>query len=161
MSTEQPPPAAPLSPEELRQWHALKAIGEVVRSRVERDLGGEDGLSGPDFGVLDRLDLLGGVPGALPQGELARSMRWSKSRLSHHLTRMQERGLVERRGGGAGASPLVALTSAGRDALRRARPLHAAAVRRHLLDRLTPAQRRALEGAAERLAEDGSDPTQS
>ena len=28
--------------------------------------------------------------------ELARALRWEKSRLSHQLTRMQQRGLIER-----------------------------------------------------------------
>ena len=64
-------------------------------SRVGRDIAEATGLSGPDFGVLSRLVDLG--QGAMRQQVLAESMGWDKSRLSHQLTRMQEKGLVERR----------------------------------------------------------------
>ncbi|WKL04994.1 MarR family transcriptional regulator [Paenibacillus amylolyticus] len=53
------------------------------------------GLSEGDFGVLDRLVLFG--DGSLRQQELADSMAWDKSRLSHHLKRMEKRGLVMRK----------------------------------------------------------------
>ena len=56
-------PTKPLSPQELRIWHAFKLMGEDVMERVGRDIAAGTGLSGPDFGVLSRLADLG-------QGEL-------------------------------------------------------------------------------------------
>ena len=50
------------------------------------------GLSGPEFGVLSRLAALG--KGEMRQQALASVMAWDKSRLSHQLTRMQERALI-------------------------------------------------------------------
>src|ERR1700761_5129745 len=84
-----------LSPQELRIWHAFKLMGEDVLERVGRDISDATGLSGPDFGVLSRLADLG--KGEMRQQVLARSLGWDKSRLSHHLTRMQQRHLIERR----------------------------------------------------------------
>lgn len=73
------------------------------------------------------------------QQALARVMTWDKSRLSHQLTRMQQRRLVERRYAN-GKTVLVVLTKLGRERLEAARPIHAESVRRNLLSRLTPEQ---------------------
>jgi len=108
---------------------------EDVLGRVGRDITQETGLSGPEFGVLSRL----AVKGEIRQQVLASMMAWDKSRLSHQLTRMQERSLIERRRTD-GKTVLVALTKLGREKLDAARPIHAASVRRNLLSRLTQEQ---------------------
>src|SRR5271170_4438404 len=122
-----------LSPHELRVWHAFKLMGEDVMERVGRDIAQATVLSGPDFGVLSRLADLG--KGEMRQQTLARSMGWDKSRLSHHLTRMRERKLIERRDAGERVV-LVVITKLGRAKLDAARPVHAESVRRNLLSRL-------------------------
>jgi len=126
-----------LSSRELRVWHAFLLMGEDVLSRIGRDIAQATGLSGPEFGVLSRLAAIG--KGEMRQQALARVMTWDKSRLSHQLTRMQQRGLVERRYRDRN-SVLVVLTKLGRDKLESARPIHAESVRRNLLSRLTPEQ---------------------
>jgi DNA-binding MarR family transcriptional regulator len=126
-----------LSPHELRVWHAFLLMGEDVLGRVGRDIAQATGLSGPEFGVLSRLAALG--KGEMRQKALARVMNWDKSRLSHQLTRMQQRGLIERRSAD-GNTVLVVLTKLGREKLEAARPVHAVSVRRNLLSRLTPEQ---------------------
>ena len=126
-----------LSPRELRVWHAFLLMGEDVLGRVGRDIARATGLSGPEFGVLSRLAAIG--KGEMRQQELARVMTWDKSRLSHQLTRMQQRGLIERCYAGRN-SVLVVLTKLGRERLESARPVHAESVRRNLLSRLTPQQ---------------------
>jgi DNA-binding MarR family transcriptional regulator len=130
-------PGKLLSPHELRVWHAFKLMGEDVMERVGRDLAQATGLSGPDFGVLSRLCGIG--KGEMRQQALARAMRWDKSRLSHHLTRMQNKKLVERRNADSRAV-FVVLTKEGRTRLEAARPIHAESVRRNLLSRLTAEQ---------------------
>jgi DNA-binding MarR family transcriptional regulator len=127
----------PLSPHELRVWHAFMFMGEDVLGRVGRDIAQATGLSGPEFGILSRLAALG--KGEMQQQALARVMAWDKSRLSHQLTRMQERALIERRRTD-GKTVLVALTKRGRERLDVAHPIHAASVRRNLLSRLTQEQ---------------------
>ena len=123
-----------LSPRELRVWHAFLLMGEDVLGRVGRDIAQATGLSGPEFGVLSRLSAIG--KGEMRQQALARVMTWDKSRLSHQLTRMQQRGLVDRRYANAN-TVLVVLTKLGREKLEAARPIHAESVRRNLLSRLT------------------------
>jgi len=130
-------PIKPLSPQELRVWHAFKVMGEEVLARVGRDLAVSAGLSGPEFGVLSRLASIG--KGEMRQQDLARSMGWDKSRLSHQLTRMQERKLVERCEAEKRVV-LVVLTKQGREKLDAARPVHAESVRRNLLGRLSAEQ---------------------
>ena len=125
----------PLSPQELRVWHAFRLMHEDVLGRVGRDIAQATGLSGPEFGVLSRL----AGKGEMRQQVLASMMAWDKSRLSHQLTRMQERALIERRRTD-GKTVLVALTKLGREKLDAARPIHAASVRRNLLSRLTREQ---------------------
>ena len=126
-----------LSPHELRVWHAFMLMGEDVLGRVGRDIAQATGLSGPEFGVLSRLAALG--KGEMRQQALASVMAWDKSRLSHQLTRMQERALIERRHTD-GKTVLVVLTQLGREKLDAARPIHADSVRRNLLSRLTQEQ---------------------
>ena len=127
----------PLSAEETAVWHAWKDMTEMVRGLVARDIADAAGLSDPDYAILSRLGEKGG--GRLRQHELAASMNWSKSRLSHQLSRMQTRGLVDRARSADGTVD-VTISGAGREALAIARPVHATAVRRHLLERLGPAQ---------------------
>ena len=139
-----------LSDEEMQLWHAWKRAGEAVMAGVERDITMTTGLSGADYGVLSRLADLG--RGKLRQQELANSMGWDKSRLSHHLTRMAARGLVTRQTA-KGDGVTVTQTTDGRKVLARARPVHAESIRRHLLARLTPEQRGALGVICELLKE--------
>jgi DNA-binding MarR family transcriptional regulator len=127
----------PLSPRELRVWHAFLFMGEDVLSRVGRDISQATGLSGPEFGVLSRLAAIG--KGEMGQQSLAKLMGWDKSRLSHQLTRMNERALIERRCTERN-TVLVVLTELGRNKLDAARPIHAESVRRNLLSRLTQEQ---------------------
>ena len=127
----------PLSPQEFRVWHAFRLMHEDVLARVGRDITQATGLSGSEFSVLSRLAAPG--KGAMRQQVLAGMMAWDKSRLSHQLTRMQERSLIERRRVD-GKTVLIALTKLGREKLDAARPVHAASVRRNLLSRLTQEQ---------------------
>jgi DNA-binding MarR family transcriptional regulator len=126
-------------------------MGEDVMERVGRDIAEATGLSGPDFGVLSRLAALG--KGEMRQQTLARSMGWDKSRLSHHLTRMRERKLIERRDAGERVV-LVVLTKHGRAKLDTARPVHAESVRRNLLSRLSAEQIETIVRVSNILGED-------
>lgn len=129
--------AKPLSPHELRIWYAFVSMGEEVLERVGRDIGRATGLSGPEFGVLSRIAAYG--RGEMRQQDLASVMAWEKSRLSHQLSRMEERNLIERRLG-KGRATLVVLTKIGRKKLALALPIRAESVRRNLLARLTAGQ---------------------
>ncbi|MCM3702291.1 MarR family winged helix-turn-helix transcriptional regulator [Paenibacillus macerans] len=124
-----------LNEEEMRIWHMWKGTFQTIFGRVIKEMSEHTGLSEGDYGVLDRLALLGN--GSLRQQELADSMDWDKSRLSHHLTRMEKRGLVMRKPIDTDRGVQVTITSAGQSALDDARPIVARAIRKHFLDRLT------------------------
>lgn len=137
----------PLTSEEMRLWHAWKTMRDTVWNRIARDITGATGLSDQDYAVLSRLEESG--QGKLGQQQLADMLGWSKSRLSHHLTRMQERHLIERQPHNAGV--VVKMTSLGQEIITRARPVHARAVRQHLLDRLTVEEKQFLAKIMTRL----------
>jgi len=140
-----------LDPEEQRLWHAWKAATDRVRQRVGDEIKAGTGLSDPDFGILTRLVELG--DGALRQNDLAASMGWHRSRLSHQLTRMEERGLLRRSSVDGGV--LVQVSDDGAELVNTARPIHAAAVRRHLVQGVDR-ENASFVDLLEQLARDGA-----
>ena len=107
--------------------------------QLTRDLARDSGLSEADYDVLSNVSEAAGH--SLRLGDLAAHMLWSKSRLSHHVARMERRGLVARQdcpSDGRGA--VLTLTEAGWQAIRDAAPGHVESVRRHFLDLLTAEQ---------------------
>jgi DNA-binding MarR family transcriptional regulator len=77
---------------------------------------------------------------------------WEKSRLSHQLTRMEQRGLVERRECPTDArGAFISLTAAGRAAIEGAAPQHVDAVREHFIDLLTESEIEILIGITGRV----------
>lgn len=149
-----------LTSSEDRAWRGWLAMAEMLRAQVGRDLQGDTGLSTVDFAVLVHLSEAPG--GRLRMGELAGALRWSRSRLSHQVTRMEARGLVCREGCPTDArSAFAVLSACGRLEMERAAPLHLASVRRHFVDLLDPGQLEAIADAAEvvvaHLAQLGTD----
>ena len=137
-------PTAPrwLTEDEAHAWLAYRRMNLLLNAQVNRDLADGSGLSEPDYDVLSNLTE---GNGRRRLTELADRMLWSKSRLSHHITRMQTRGLVAREDvDGDGRGSTIVLTDAGRRAIEEAAPGHVASVRRHFIDLLTPEQIRAL-----------------
>jgi len=137
-----------LDQDEERAWRGYLRMRTLLNAEIVRDLGRDAGLSEPDYDVLSTLSELEGRRWRLQ--ELAGHMAWSKSRLSHHLTRMEQRGLVVREAcpdDGRGA--LVTLTDEGIRAIESAAPGHVASVRRHFIDHLSRAQLEALAEIAE------------
>jgi len=141
-----------LSDEEQRAWRAYRRMVLLVDAAVARELTRDSGLSMPDYQVLAALSEAEDLRCRL--SELAASMQWSASRLSHHVSRMEQRGLVARAECPSDArGAFVVLTDTGFAAIRSAAPDHVASVRRHLIDRLTPAQLTALSEIAEAVSE--------
>ena len=133
---------SPLSPNQSEFWHAFERAHEVVSSLIETELEERAELSSPELEVLSRLTDLG--EGKLRQHRLADSLHWEKSRLSHQLSRMEAKTLVERKRDSA-KSVTVQITRRGRAVLVRAREVHAEAVRQHLLERVSARDRAVLE----------------
>lgn len=139
----------PLTPADARLWSAWEAAS-IALSQVSADVTAATGLSEPDFAVLTRLQ---DADGTLRQSALGAATGWHRSRLSHHLRRMADRGLVVREEVPGGVE--VRLTTMGRAATLRARPVHADAVRRHLVQALSARDLERLQDLLEALADRG------
>lgn len=138
-----------LDADEQRAWRAYLRMQGRLTARLNRQLQADSGLSLADYEVL--VHLTDRQEGRLRPFELQRDLQWEQSRLSHHLTRMERRGLVTREEceeDGRGA--FVVISEEGRRAIRAAAPGHVETVRRLFFDGLTRRQVAALE----RLAED-------
>jgi DNA-binding MarR family transcriptional regulator len=83
---------------------------------------------------------------------LAAALGWERSRLSHHVTRMERRGLVAREEcGDDGRGAFVVLTPEGRSAIEAAAPGHVRTVRSLVFDELTPAEVASLEAITSKV----------
>jgi DNA-binding MarR family transcriptional regulator len=125
--------------EQLRVWRKFIETAEALRTRLSSRLQTESALSPGDYGVL--LALSEADAHRLRSSELAVLVGWERSRLSHHLGRMERRGLIGREDcatDSRGAE--VVLTTAGADAFRAASIPHLRAVRELFVDALTPEQ---------------------
>lgn len=132
-----------LSDREMYAWIGYRRMRVLLDLALQRDLANQSGLSEADYDVLSNLSEA--PDRRMRLTDLARHMRWSTSRLSHQITRMQERGLVDREicVDDARGSVLV-LTAEGLAAIRKAAPGHVASVRKHFIDLLTPEEIDAL-----------------
>ncbi|ANP27021.1 hypothetical protein DAD186_04660 [Dermabacter vaginalis] len=87
--------------------------------------------------------------------ELAQQVVHSRSRLTHTVARMEKRGLVAReRSVADGRGRVTVLTTAGRELLEKAAPIHVASVRELLLDRLGREDFLALARILDKLVSD-------
>jgi DNA-binding MarR family transcriptional regulator len=129
-----------LSEHEERAWRGFMAMHADLSQYLERRLRNRDGISQADYEVLG---LLGEAPppGKLRAFEIGAALRWEKSRLSQHLTRMEGRGLVTRQQCPTDQrGTFVVLTPRGREVIEAAAAPHVADVRAVLIDHLSPAQ---------------------
>jgi DNA-binding MarR family transcriptional regulator len=125
--------------DELRIWREFIETAEALRSELTSRLQSESSLSPGDYAVL--LALSEAEERRLRSSDLAASIGWERSRLSHHLARMERRGLIRREECSTdyrGAE--IVLTSGGADAFRRATVPHLRAVRELFIDALTSDQ---------------------
>ena len=127
--------SASLSPDEKHIWRSLLGMSDLLRFRVAADVREVSDLSRSDHTVLFHLEET--ESGELPQQSLASSMYWSKSRVSHQLARMEVRGLVSRALDPETRQVVVSITELGRAEVKEVAAVHAAAVRRYLLNQAT------------------------
>ena len=128
---------------ELAVWRSMVDTTAELRRILGAQLLQESNLSPADYQVLLALSETEGR--RLRSSELAASIDWERSRLSHHLSRMERRGLIRRDDcatDSRGAE--VSLTPDGAAAFRRATAPHMRAIKRHFADALTPEQFQAL-----------------
>jgi DNA-binding MarR family transcriptional regulator len=128
-----------LDEDEQQTWRAFIAASRFLFDQLDRELQRDAGMPHTYYEILVRLSETEGR--ALRMSELAQRTSSSRSRLTHAIDRLEERGWVrredcpnDRRG------QLAVLTDEGMKTLRAAAPIHVEGVRTHLFDQLTPAQ---------------------
>ncbi len=137
-----------LNEAEDRAWRGYRSMRALLDLQLSRDLANESGFSDADYDVLSNISETEGHRVRL--SDLAARMLWSKSRLSHQITRMQQRRLVVREEHPSdGRGTVIVLTDTGWNAIRAAAPSHVASVRRHFIDQLTAQQIEALGNITE------------
>jgi DNA-binding MarR family transcriptional regulator len=124
-----------LSDEEQVVWRQWMESHIRLQSRLARRLAAESGLSMSDYEVL--VWLSEAPEGRLRMASLAERLQWDRSRLSHHIRRMETRGLVARTDcPDDGRGSFVGVTPGGQQAIEQAAPGHVRAVREFFLEPL-------------------------
>jgi DNA-binding MarR family transcriptional regulator len=135
---------------ELRDWRAFIEAAEAVNARMSARLLSDSGLSPGDYKVLLALSEAEG--GRMRSSGLAAAIDWERSRLSHHLGRMERRGLIRRENSAADSRGAeVVLEERGAAAFHGATVPHLRAIRELFVDALTPEQVSAVGGIARAL----------
>ncbi|BDZ41306.1 transcriptional regulator [Paraoerskovia sediminicola] len=135
-----------------RSWRAYLDGNARLLDALDREHDAHLSVSLPEYEVLVRLSE--SPEGALRMSVLADGLAYSRSRTTHTVRRMEDRGLV-RRGAvaGDGRGIVCSLTDAGRSMLEAEAPAHVAAVRRYLVDVLTDDELAALGGIMAKVAQ--------
>jgi DNA-binding MarR family transcriptional regulator len=147
-----------LDDREEAAWRGLLRAHARLTAELSRRLAAQSSLSYQDYEVM--VALTDQQDGRLRLYELGDLLGWEKSRVSHHVSRMANRGLVrkvpcgtDRRGA------FVAATARGRREIEAAAPGHVEAVRDLFVDRLTPAELGAIVTITEKLPVDRTEPS--
>jgi DNA-binding MarR family transcriptional regulator len=150
---------ARLDDHELAAWVRLVAVLELLPGVLDSQLRRDAALTHFEYYCLAMLSE--SPERTLRMTSLALQTNATLPRLSHVVRKLEERDLVERFPCPQDARATnVRLTPAGWDKVVATAPGHAATVRRHVIDALTPEQVGQLAGACEailgRLDPDGS-----
>lgn len=133
-----------LSEEDFEIWLMWKHSFKTIFDRIFDDVDISDG----DFMVLELLTR--SVDGKLRQQEIANTIDWTKSRLSHHLSRMEKRDLVIRKPLDNEKGVNVVITQNGRNVFNAALPQLSKNVKKHFIDQLTEQDKTSIRRLADK-----------
>lgn len=146
-----------LDQDQQRAWRAYLVGTTLLLDRLDDELRAEHDISLNEYEVLVRLSEA--TAHTMRMSELADSMRFSRSRVTHTVRRMEAAGLVSRCPAATDGRGIEArLTEKGHALLVEAAPLHVRGVRQHLVDRVAAedfaAMGRVFDIVADRLIGD-------
>ncbi|WP_286955851.1 MarR family winged helix-turn-helix transcriptional regulator [Brevibacterium sp. UBA7493] len=133
--TEAPDEPRWLSEDQQVAWRSFLIAHQLLMSQLDKELRATHRIGMPEYEVLVHLSEQAGR--CMRMALLADDMGMSRSRLTHIVSRMEKRGLVERTAiaeDGRGIN--CSLTDDGWTLLERSAPLHVEGVRQHLIDLL-------------------------
>jgi DNA-binding MarR family transcriptional regulator len=124
-----------LTDEQQRAWLAYMRVQLRLTYEMNRELQADSNLSLPDYDVLNALRYAPG--GRMQITALAAQIGWERSRVSHHVRRLQKRGLVDSRQAPADRRATeITITDQGWDEITHASAGHIDLVRRLFFDGL-------------------------
>ncbi len=130
-------------------WDAFYRMRRRLDRTLDLQLQRDSDISAPEYEVLIALNR--SSDRRLRARDLALGMGWEKSRLSHQLTRMERRALIERVACETDARGMwVALTTHGRRTVLAAMRGHTAALERFFFDQLDDDSARVVRTFSER-----------
>jgi len=139
-----------LSDAEQRAWRAYLEATMLLFETLDRQLQADAHMPHGYYEILVRLSEADDR--TMRMSELATATRSSRSRLSHAVSRLEERGWIERADCETDRCVHVAaLTEKGLEALRDAAPGHVETVRAYMIDRLSDEQIAQLGDIAETI----------
>jgi len=139
-----------LDESEQQTWRSFLWATRLLMDQLDRELQRDAGIPHAYYEIL--VSLSEAPLRTMRMSELAERTRSSRSRLSHAVARLEERGWVrrevcdtDRRG------QLAVLTDDGFGALEAAAPGHVEGVRTHMFDQLSPTQQAQLRRIGDTL----------
>ncbi|CAN5164950.1 MarR family transcriptional regulator [soil metagenome] len=142
--------AAETTPEERELWKAFYIMRRQLELTLERRLHADAGISSADYEILIALNE--DPAKRLRAGQIGDIIGWEKSRVSHQITRMEQRGLVKREECGDDARGVwVVLTEDGDSAVLSTRRDRTAAIREYFFDVLTDDEKSVLMNISTRV----------
>jgi DNA-binding MarR family transcriptional regulator len=141
-----------VSASEWETWRRFTTMRSQLDLALERDLHQSADISIAEYSVL--IMLFEAPAKQLRANQLGGSLAWEKSRVSHQVSRMEKRGLVERRECDTDArGTWIGLTPAGSRAVLNAMRNHATNLRRYFFDALSPDELAAILSAATKVSD--------
>ena len=142
--------ATNVSPAEWDAWRSFTTMRRSLDRALERNLQATGDISAPDYEIL--IALFEAPDKTMRARDLAVRVGWERSRVSHQVTRMTKRGLLERTECDSdGRGTWVGLTADGRRAVLGTMREHSARIRRYFFDVLTAEELATLESLSERV----------
>lgn len=132
-----------LNTEETTTWLALWSVTSWLPTRLDEQLKKTVCINLPDYFVLSQVSMA--TDEHLSMTELAQLSDMSASRLSHTVTRLEQRGWVYRAPDPDDKRTNIChLTDAGRSFIQKAAPGHVETARELVFDALSPEENREL-----------------
>lgn len=141
---------AGLDAQELETWRLFQVMRRQLDLTLERRLQSDAGISSADFAILVSLE--DHPDKRLRAGRIGDLIGWEKSRVSHQLSRMEQRGLIRRTECGDDARGVwIEPTADGRRAVLAAMRDHTAAIRQYFFGVVTDEEQRLLADLSRRV----------
>ena len=128
-----------LNENEQQLWLEFREFLWGYPSAMDRQLIRDAKMSSGEYAVLAAISEA--HPDPVRPGDLASTLQWERSRVSHLLRRMEAKGLISRCATSTdGRGQEIDLTELGWDTIRQSAPDHVSFVRETLFDPLSPTE---------------------